>query len=127
MKSAGTWIHGRGKHKSRWKGERHGGASDAYGAVFERLAHDFKNVARKFRKFVEEQNAVVRERNLPRPRDRPTANQACVRNGVMRRTERTQADQSSPRVEHAGHAVNLGGLERFFESKGRQDGRHAFR
>src|ERR1019366_1076738 len=40
---------------------------------------------------------------------------------------RAQADQSGARVEHAGHTVNLGGLERFFEGKGRQDGRHAFR
>ena len=30
-------------------------------AIFERLAHDFKHVARKFRKLVEKQNTVMSE------------------------------------------------------------------
>ena len=127
VKSAGTGVHGGGQHEARGEGQRHGSPRDANSTVFERLAHDLQNVAREFGEFIEKQNAIMSERNFARPRDGAAANETRVRDGVMRRAERAQPDQSGARVEHARHAVNLGGLKRFFKCKRRQDGRHAFR
>src|ERR1700704_4407171 len=78
VKSAGTGIHRGGEHEARGKGQRHGGPRDADSTVLKRLAHDFKDVAREFRKFVEKQNTFMSERNFARPRDCTTADQACV-------------------------------------------------
>ena len=61
----------------------------------------------------------------PGPRNHAAADQAGVGDGVVRRTKRPHADQSGAGIEHAGDAVNLGGLERFFEGERRQDRRHA--
>ena len=46
---------------------------------------------------------------------------------MVRRAKGAHADQSGSGVEHSGYAVNLGRLQRFFESERRQDGRHALR
>src|ERR1019366_7787656 len=74
-----------------------------------------------------EQRPIVSKRNLARPRDRAAADQTCVGDGVVRRAERSQPDESGVRIEHTSNTVDLGGLQRFFESKGRQDRRHALR
>jgi len=77
--------------------------------------------------FVEKQHAIVSEEKLRRAGGWRRPDQARVGDGVMRGAKRTQADESGARIEHARHAVNLGGLQRFFERKRRQDGGHAFR
>ena len=127
VESARAGVHGRRKHKTRREGQRHGRPRDADRAVFERLAHHFKHVAREFGKLVEKQNAIVSERHFSRPRDRSPADQPGVGDGVMRRAERAPADQSGARVQNSGHAMDLGGLQRFFERRRRQDRRYALR
>ena len=52
-KTAGTRIHGRRQHESRGERERHSGASDRYGPIFQRLAQNFQNIAGKLRKLVQ--------------------------------------------------------------------------
>ena len=55
------------------------------------------------------------------------ADQSGVGNGVVRGERKGRTPhQSGAGIEHAGDAVNLGGLQRFFKGEGRQDGRHAF-
>src|SRR5208283_3880278 len=111
VKAAGTRSHGGGEHETRGKRQRHGGSCNADGAVFERLAHDVQNVAREFGELVQEQYTIMSERNLTRPGNRSAADQHRVRNSVVWRAERAQADQSGASVEHARHTVNLGGLK----------------
>ena len=125
VKSTGTRIHGRSQHEARREGQRHRSPGDTDRTVLERLPHDFKNIARKLGKFVEEEHAIVGERDFPRTRNHAAANQSGVRNGVMRRAERTHANQPRPRIKHSGHAVNLGRLQGLFEGERRKDGGNA--
>jgi len=50
--AAGAGVHGCGEHEARGEAERHGGAGYGDGAVFERLAQDFEDVAGEFRQLV---------------------------------------------------------------------------
>ena len=108
--AAGTGIHCRGEHECCRKAERHGGAGDGHAAIFERLAQHFQDIAGKFGKFIEEENTVMGERNFAGAGNDSASNQAGVRNGVMRRAIRASTDQADSGIEHARHAVNLGGL-----------------
>ena len=123
--AAGTRIHGRGQHEARGKSQRHGRPGDADRAIFQRLAHYLQHIAGKFRQFVQKQHAVVSQRHFAGTRHRAAADQASIRNGVVRRAKRADAYQSGTGIEHAGHAVDLGGLQRFFKAEWRQDGGHA--
>ena len=125
VETAGAGIHGGGEHEAGGEGERHGGAGDADCAVFERLAQDFEDVAGEFGEFVEKEQAVVGERNFAGARDDAAADQSGVGDGVVRRAVGAGSDQAGALVEDSGDAVNLGGLERFFEGERRQDRGHA--
>jgi hypothetical protein len=92
--AAGAGIHGGGKHEARWKTERHGGARDGDGVIFERLAQDFENVARKFGQLVEEKQAVVRERDFAGAGHDAAADEAGVGDGVVRRAEGPLRDEA---------------------------------
>ena len=99
-------------------------ARDGDRAVFERLAHNFEHVARELGQLVQKEHAVMREADLARARDRAAADQPRVGDGVVRRAERAVGDQTAARIEHAGHGVDLGGLERLLERERRRiDGR----
>jgi len=67
-------------------------------AVFERLAEHFERLLFELRQLVEKEDAVVRERDLARRGDRAAADQAGVRNGVVRRAERPAWPECSGRV-----------------------------
>lgn len=95
--------------------------------IFHRLAHDFENVFVELRHFVEEQDAVVRERDFTRTRGRPAANEAGVGDRVMRRAIRPCRDQRCARGQMSGDGMNLGRFERFAERHVRQDGREPAR
>ncbi len=117
--------------KRAGKAERHGGARDGDGVVFERLAHDFEHVARKLGQLVEKEQAVVRERDFAGTRNDAAADQAGVGDGVVRRTERALGNEAGRGIEHSGDGVDLGGLERFFkgersEDRGQALGEHGF-
>ena len=114
--AARAGIHGRGQHEARRKTERHGGAGDGDRVIFQRLAHHFEHVARELGQLVEKEQAVVGQRDLAGAGHDAAADQSGVGDGVVRRAERPLRDQARAGIEHAGHGVNLGGLERFFEA-----------
>ena len=120
--AAGAGIHGRGQHEARRKAERHGGAGDGDGVVFQRLAHDFEHVARELGQLVEEEQAVVGQRDFAGAGNDAAADQAGVGDGVVRRAEGPLRDQARAGIEHPGHGVNLGGFERFFKGERGKDG-----
>ena len=123
--AAGAGVHGGGEHEARGKAERHGGAGDGDGVVFERLAHDFEDVAGELGQFVEEEQAVVGEGDFAGTRDDAAADEAGVGDGVVRRAEGALGDEPGGGIEDAGDGVDLGGLERFFEGERREDRRQA--
>ena len=72
----------------RGKDRRARGAGNRDAPVLQRLAQHLEHPAIELRHLVEEQHAVVRERDLAGARNRAAADQGDVRDRVMRRAER---------------------------------------
>src|SRR6202162_6632692 len=86
------------------------------------LAHHFQHVALKLRQFIKKQHALVTQRTSTRARVRPSANQARIANGVVRRTKRPRAYKSLSTFKCSRDAMNARGFNRFLERHGRQNG-----
>ena len=71
-------LHARGKRDVRI------GARDADIAGLERLAQRVERLTGEFREFVEEQDAVMRERDFARPRAQAAADERRHRRGMVR-------------------------------------------
>jgi hypothetical protein len=125
---ARTGIHGGHQHEAGGEAERHGGAGDGHDVVFERLAQHGQHVAGELRELVQEQDAIVRDADFAGTRHaHAAANQAGAGNGVVRRAKRALMQEAGGTAQQAGNAVNLGGLNGFFEGERRQDAGEAFR
>ncbi len=111
--------------KRAGKAERHGGARDGDGVIFQGLAQDLEDVAGKLRQLVEKEQAVVGQRDLAGPGDDAAADQPGVGDGVVGRAEGALGDEARSGVEHAGDGVNLGGLQSLFEGERGEDGGQA--
>ena len=72
---AGTGVHRRDQLEARRELRLARGARDRHAPGFERLAQHLEHVAVELRQLVEEQHAVVRERDLARARQRAAADQ----------------------------------------------------
>ena len=64
--------------------------------------------------------------NFSRPRDRASADQARVADGVVRRAERPRADEPARVVQDSGDAMDARGFDGFLERHGRKDRGDAF-
>jgi hypothetical protein len=114
----GTETFRRPDHAIRvCENQRHSGAGDGDRAIFQGLPQDVEGVARKLAEFVEEEQPIVRERDLAGTGDHDDADQSVVRGGVVRGTIGTLADAAAPGIESSYKAVDFGGLEGFFEGK----------
>ena len=124
--AAGTGIHRGDELEARRKLALPRGTGDGDDAGFERLAQHFQCLPRPLRKFVQEQDAVVRKRNLAGPRLRTTTDQRDGTGGVVRRAIR--ALQPACRIESAAADGRDGGrLQRFGFTGFRQQTRQARR
>ena len=94
-------------------------------ADFEGLAHHFEHVALEFGKLIEEEHAIVAERNFAGSRNGAAADEAGVTDGVMRRAKRARAHEAARVFEKSGNAVDARGFDGFFERHRRQDGGNA--
>jgi len=90
------------------------------------LAHDLKDVAGEFGEFVQKEDAVVGQRYFAWTGDGSATDQSGIGDGVMRRAERTDADQSGAGIEYSGDAMDLRGFEGFFKTKRGKNRGHAF-
>ena len=94
-------------------------------AVLERLAEGLHRIAPELRQLVEEQDPVMRERDLPRPDEAgPPTEERRQGDGVMRRPEWPRPHQPS-RVQHAGHGMKLRDLQGLSPGKAGEDGGEA--
>src|SRR5882762_5394568 len=80
-------VHCGDELKTRWELRLARGACDRDEAGFERLAQRFQNIAVEFRQLIEEQDAVVRQRDLTGARQVAAADQRRRRGAVMRRAK----------------------------------------
>ena len=80
-------------------------------AVFEGLSQHLEHRARKLGKFIEEEYAVMCQRNLARHGVRTAADHGDGRYGVVRGAERAHSHQPRPTAQLTGNRVNLCSLE----------------
>ena len=90
-------------------------------AGLQRLAQHFQHLPRKLRQFVEEQHAVVRQRDFARPRVAAAAHQRHRRGGVVRCAEGTALPVFVPKA--AVERSDRGCFQRFGFLHRRQDAR----
>ncbi len=96
--AAGAGVHRRHQHEAGGENSRARRARDRDPAFLQRLPQHLEDPAIELRHFVEEQHAVVRERNLAGAREAAAADQRDVRNRVMRRPERPVGQQADARA-----------------------------
>jgi hypothetical protein len=99
------------------------GAGNAHLAVFERLAKRFERAPAKLGELVEKQDSVVRETHLAGARSVAAADETGLADGVVRRAEGAQRDDSLVGGEQPGDAVDRGRLHGFFEAERREHAR----
>ncbi len=123
---AAARIHRRHQHETRRIGDAVIDARDRDLAGFQRLAQRVENLGGEFRHLVEEQDAVMRQRNFARPRPQAAADQRRHRRRVMRRPERPLVGQRAA-FDHAGDRGDHRDFEQFGRRQRRQDRRQPCR
>ncbi len=86
-----AWVHGGNQLKARRIGYLRAGAGNGYFAGLDRLPQRIQHAPVKFRQLIQKQHAVMRQRNLSRPGQRPTADKRIKRRAMMRRAKRALA------------------------------------
>ena len=109
--TAGAGIHRRDQLEARREIRLARGARDGDAPGLERLAQHLEHAALELRQLVQEQHAVVRERNLARPRIAAAAHQRHAGGGVMRRAERAPLPARTSKPA-AADRLDRRGLER---------------
>ena len=118
---AGAGVHRSDEHEPGREDGGSRGTSDRDAAFLERLAQHLEHAPIELRHLVEEEHAVVRERDLTRARDGAAADERDVRHGVMRRAERPFTEQANARRQRAGDRVDRRALQRLVEGERRKD------
>ena len=97
-----TRVHRANEHKRRGISDGSLDAADADRSVLKRLTQTVKHFRRKFRDFVEEQNAVVGKRNLTRLRIGAASYKRHLRDGMVRTAERPWRSTRHPLKRETG-------------------------
>jgi hypothetical protein len=84
-----------------------------YDTLLEALAEHLEHMAAKFGEFIQKEHAVVRQRHFTRHGDVATADQSCIRDGMVGRATRAGRDQGRPVAGAASDAMDAGGLNGF--------------
>ena len=95
-KAAGTWVHRGYQHEGAGQGDFSGAPRYGDFPVLQGLTQYLQGGALELRQLVEEQHAIVGQRDLPRPRDRAAAQQPDVADGVVRSPKRASIGPAFP-------------------------------
>ena len=125
--AARAGVHRRHQHETARERDLAGAPRNGYLAVLQRLAQHLQRAALELWQFVEEQDPVVRERDLAGSRDRAAAEQSHVRDRMMRLPHRASAEDRRSRQRLPGRRVDAEHLERFLQRGQREDRRDPFR
>jgi hypothetical protein len=82
-----------------------------YDTLLQRLAQDLEDMAPALRQFIQEENAMVRQRHLARPGEVAAADQPHLRDRLMGGATRAGRDQRRAGAREASDAVDARGLE----------------
>ena len=125
--AARTRVHRRHQHEAGGERRRVQGARDGDVALLQRLAQHLQTAAMELRQLVEEENAVMGQRDLARRRRTAAADHAGVADRVMRRAERPAFHQRLVRRQPAHRAVDARRLQALGRRQRRQDRRQPLR
>ena len=120
--AAAARVHRGDQHEARRIGDAVIGARDRDLAGLQRLAQRVERLRREFRQLVEEQHAVMRERDFARPRAQAAADQRRHRGGMMRRAERPLVGERAA-FDLAGDRGDHRHFQQFGRRQRRQDRR----
>ena len=120
--AAGAGVLGGHEGEAGGEGGGRARAADGDRAVLQRLAQHLQHLRAEFGQLVEEEDAVVAERDLARARVGAAAHQPRVGDGVVGRAEGALAQQARAGRQQPGHAVDARHLQRLVVRHGRQDG-----
>ena len=102
MPTAGTSIGCAYQLEVGAKGQRPLRAADGDHLVLHWLAHHFQDARSELKKFIQKENAAMRQRDFAGVGNVPAADQPGVADRMMRRAERSLADQWHPGRELVG-------------------------
>jgi hypothetical protein len=94
---------------------------NGYDALLKRLAPPLQDVPPELGERIEAAHPVVRQRHLARQRHVAAADQADIRDRVVRGATGARGDQRRAGAGGAGHAVEAGALDRFGQGHRRQE------
>ena len=118
---AAARVHGGDQHEARGIGHAMVGARDRDLAALERLAQRVERLRLEFGHLVEEEHAVMGERDLARPRAQAAADQRRHAGGMMRRAERAAVGERAA-LDLARDRGDHGDFEQLRRRQRRQDG-----
>jgi hypothetical protein len=118
--TAAAGVHRRNQHETCRISDAVVGAGDRDLAVLKRLAQRIQHARIELRQFVEEQHALVGERNLARPGAKAAAGQRRHARGMVRAAEWPPRGQSAI-ADFAGNRGNHRYFQQFRRRQRRQD------
>ncbi|GBD05157.1 hypothetical protein HRbin20_00735 [bacterium HR20] len=122
--AAGTRVHRADEHHVAWVLDGHLRPRDRDAAFFERWAQHLEHIPRKLRKLIEEEDAVVCQRDFSSSDGvHPSPNERCIADGVVWGTEGTFGHKRLPRREQSRHGVDARRLDCFCQRHRRKDTR----
>jgi hypothetical protein len=99
----------------------------ACNTLLEGLTQDLQDVASELRQLIQQEHAMVRQRDFAGYRHLPATDQPHIRDGVVGGATRPRRDDGGAIAGETGDAVDAGGVEGFGEGQMRQDGGEAAR
>jgi hypothetical protein len=90
--------------------------------ILKRLVQHLEDMAAELEKFIQEEHAMVRQRDIARHRHVTPTDQAHILDRLVRGATRAGRHHRRAVVRQAGDAVDAGGLEGFGQGHWWQDG-----
>ena len=94
--AARTGIHCRNQNKAGGESVAAGGPGNGDIAVFQRLSQNFQRLTLEFRQLIQKENAIMGEADLSGTGIVSATDQSGIRDGMMRRTERSAVQDRFP-------------------------------
>jgi hypothetical protein len=122
--SARAGVHRPDQGEARRVAHRDPGAGDEDRSILEWLAQGLQDTAVEFGELIQEKNAVVRESDLPRPREAvSSSDHPCVGDGVVRGAERWLCYQRGILSKEPCDTIDPCHIEGLIEGEGRKNSR----
>ena len=119
-------IHRSDQHKAGGIIDRETGTRNRDLAILQRLTHHFEHTPVELRQLIEKQYPIMSQADLSRLRISSPAYHRHIRNGMMRRAERTLYHQGSLHPYLSCYRMDLRCLQRFMQGERRKNSRQPF-